>query len=414
MSNCVALTNNATIRVSNEVYCSQKTCSMYKLNDVLKTPPLIGRLIFGNESDVNNLVGDRTDVLIVALEKDYLFLGIRIKNVLESGGKVVSALSLDACDLSAGAGELFSGYDCVIAVGERQTLELSRRYAKGLLVFVPTTLNYYYAFSPRVSDTSRGLLSYEEARLPDKVFFDLDMVARFKLRHVADGFSMVAVSAFWKFEYKANCLISGEADEVTPVIDGALATLKGVSDKPYDTIIKCQAFLALAVGIAPSLDFLSDRFMAHALSRINDFPTEESRLFSADYIIKYYAHILKKDVSVNLIMPDYNKSLAAVADVLRVEPVAVLENYEPLDEKTCHDGIKKLFDAHAATDAGQCDRLLKSYKRVYDGLYKGRHKRMEMDKRTAADVFALSAYTAEGVIRLFADSGLIDLIRGGN
>ena len=384
---------------------------MYRLKDIIDTTPLKGRLIVGAAEDIVAAVLPCEKVLVAALEADYLFNGINIKNLLESKGIGVSALSLDDCSFSGFDGDCLTGFDCIVAVGERAIIDFARHFAADKrIVFVPTTLNFYYAFSPLITDTSDGLIKTEKAKLPDKVLFDAGIIKRLKLKHLADGFSVVASSAFWKFDYAVGCLVKGETDDASPFIDGALAALKGLQAKPYETIIKCQIFLAAAVYNAPDIDFCADRYTAHVLSAIKDLPYAECRFFAVGYIIKFYERALKKDISLNLIAPDYNKTIKELADVLKISENVVYDAYEPLPEDACYQGLKKAYESGAYEKAVETGRLIDNYKKVYDTIYKGRHRRVDVEKRTAVKAMTLAALSSNGLLRLFADNGITGLL----
>ena len=384
---------------------------MIFLKDVIAFEPLYGRLVVGTAQDIVAAVSPCKKIMVAALEADYLFNGIKIKNLLEENGIEVSALSLDSFALSYFDESGFSGFDCIVAVGERAVVDFARRYADGIkVVFIPTTLDFYYAFSPFITDATSGLIKKRAEKLPDKVLFDTDIIKRLKLKHLADGFSTVASSAFWKIDYFFSCLIDGKADVATPFIDGALGELKRLPKKPYETIIKCQIYLSAAVYAAPDVDFCADRYMAHVLSAFKDLPYAESRFFSVGYIVKFYERILSKNISLNLIAPDYNRTVKALADVMKVDENVVYDAYKPFGEDVFYNGLLKLYESGAYKRATETSKIIDNYKKVYDTIYKGRHKRVDVEKRTAVKAMTLAAVLSDGLLRLLADSGITGLL----
>ena len=384
---------------------------MYKISELMNSEPLAGRFIVGKMTDVVCACSGYNDILIFALEKDYLFLGSAIRQSLLESGKKVCAISLDGCDTGCIPGDVFSGHDLVVAVGERAIIDLSRHLSgDNALFFVPTTLGFYYAFSGDIANYGSGLIKKSKKRLPDKVIFDVGILKKLRLKHVADGLSMIASSALWKFEYSFSSVLSGKSDPRIGVIDDALKTLEGIKEKPYETIVKCQIFLAKAVYDIPSLDFSTDRYAAYLLSKIKDVPEEEARFYAADHLIRFYAEVLKKDLSLNLAMPEHNRLVAAIADLTGAKISAVYSSLKLMDAETISEGLKRAYGSGLYVEAEKTAALFDKYKRTYAAVYKGRRKRVDFDKRQVVKVLALSAVIAEGPIRLYSDSGILALL----
>jgi|GEM_PF-3316237 len=386
---------------------------MTAFSEILKHKPFDEVFVPGDTGDIVACVKDGKNLLIVALESDYLFAGVNVKNTLEAAGKTVSALSLDCCDEYQG-GDFSEGFDVIIAIGEQPALDLVRRFAEQkIIVFIPTTLVFYYAFSPRVAYFENGLLRYENRKNPDVVFFDVSLTKKMKVRHVADGLCSITKFACRAFEYSALCVIKGKKDEFSPIIDSALALLGKISEKPYETIIKCQIYLGLAVFTAPDGDFLSDAYMAHVLSRVKSAPREECMLLCAEYLIKFYAKVLKKDISMNVIMPDYNASVFALSELMRVEPVVIFDDYKPLDEGEFFDGLNKIYSAGLYEQAVLRKKQIASYKRLYESVYKGKRKRLDVDRRTALAAALGVGLISDGLMKYFSDSGITGAVTAG-
>ena len=154
---------------------------MFDLRSLLKNEPFINRLRIGNIGDVISAVSGCDTVAVTAFEADYLFYGITLKNLLEERGVTVFALSLDKGADAKFVKSFATDCDAVVVIGERKICDLVRLAGvQAPLVYVPTSLVIYHAFSPLVADNSTGLLLKREAKLPDKVIFDTEIIKRLK------------------------------------------------------------------------------------------------------------------------------------------------------------------------------------------------------------------------------------------
>ena len=383
---------------------------MTPLKTVLSAPPFYGRLTTGTTEMIASLVDVGKRTLIVALEPDYLFCGIAVKNALEGAGARVDALSLDSPKVDR---DVFADFGTVVAVGERAVLDVVRLFVgeDKKIVFVPTTVVFYYAFSPFATSFDGGIIRPVKAKLPDAVLFPVDLVKRFRLKHVADGLSVVAASALWKFDRLAKDVIDGATGDglAYGYVDDALSALKGVSDKPYRSLIECQIYLSAAVYRDPALDFCADRYAAFVLSKIKPLPEAECRFRSGCYIAAFYARALEKDISFNLVAPDYGRSCLELADILKLPPSVVYAAYSPTDEDKVFKALQRVYSSDLKAQAVKTLRVLDGCKRAYDGAYRGKRKRMDVDLSVAVRATMASAILSDGLMRLFADEGILSL-----
>lgn len=384
---------------------------MFDLRSLLKNEPFINRLNIGSIGDVISAVSGFDTVAVTAFETDYLFYGITLKNLLEERGVTVFALSLDEGADAKFVKSFISDCDAVVVIGERKICDLVRLSGvKAPLIYVPTSLVIYHAFSPLVADSSTGLLLKREAKLPDKVIFDTEIIKRLKTRHVADAFSIVAAARFWLLEYEIGKTAYQKTCDAVGGLSDALTRLSGISNGVYGTLLTCQIYLAYAVNKCPELDFGADRYMAFLICATEDCPEDEARFFSAERITALYCRLLSLDITDNLIMPDYNGYVSALSDRLGISPIVVYENVAFGDTNGGRAALKRIYEGGIARFSTECKKDLKSLLKGYSAVYGGRKKRVGVSPENAARALALSAHLTDGLLKLAADQGITDLI----
>ena len=376
---------------------------MKDLGELLRENPYKNRLVFGGKADIISALLPYKKVSIAAYENDYLFYAADLKDFLVKCGKGVEIFSLDEGGFVSG---LFCESEAVVAVGGRAILDVVRKEAAGaFILFVPTSFEFYFAFSPCIAQIQDGLPCAKNYPLPDKVVFDTSVLPRLKTRHVADGLCIAACTALWQLE--------SQNYELTKLYEDFLAIkecLKAVADNPYRSLLACQIHMGRIVFHAPQTDFSSDFATAFLLSGERKCATPEARFYCSKIIAAFYEKVFSKKVIANDITPDYNGLYLALSAMSGAPSNAVYERAKPIPPAECAARLKTLYDQDFHGSSIDCKEFLAFCQKVYSAIYKGRKKRFEVSPRSAVTAMALSSLLTSSPLKVLTDHGVTQIL----
>lgn len=384
---------------------------MYSISALIKRPPFLGRLTVSVNPDYKSIVGDAKKILIVASDADYLFLGARVKKVLEEQGYFVQPLSLDGFDGLRVIAEDFEDFDCVIAVGERPVCDGVRAcfFAKKM-VFVPTSLVFYYAFSPLIvaGETS---LDRSNAPLPASVVLDLSIIEKLKVRHIADAFCSVATSVFWQLELKmGDDFADGDRKMCLDALDQAVKAMNAVGQKPYETLIRCQLLMSLAVSVYPAVDYLTDRTALDVLEKLVELPSSEARFMLARVLTDYCFVTVSLDLFDNVIAPDYLKAVFIYCDIYQTDADKVIERFCFHSAKECEHFLKTVRTKENVEFCSRAEKTMNGLSSAYKTIYKGKQKRAAATREQLSQAITLGSALSKGYLKYLFDYGVTGLL----
>ena len=378
--------------------------------DVFLLEPLKNRFFRAVNINLSEATSGFDEVAVFSFEKDHLFLGVSIKVELEKLGKKVNCFSFDEGTPLNAVVSAVSGEKCVIAIGGRAAVDAGRLSYPEKLIFMPTSLVYYYAFSPCATLKIGGVPVAKKAPLPNLVIFDVELIKKMKLRHVADSFTIAAASALWAFEEESIRFFSGKDSAAAYALKRAEEELNGLDKNVYGALLRCQAWLAVAVYARPELDFCADRTAAEVLCDKFCDPEEETRFLVSIYVAGLFRTVLKGDIANSVFMPDYNRAALKLCDIAEVDLNSVYEELKPRDRDEYAAALKGISESDLKSLSERIEGALKRYKSAYATVYKGKKKRVERSAKEVVDAIAATACVSKGFIKILADEGVTDVL----
>lgn len=352
-------------------------------------------------------------ILLAAFEEDYLFYGIKVKQVLEKNNTVL-ALSLDSPveDGKIFENPLFSS-DEIVCVGKIDIINMFRRiFPNRHIYYIPCDIVFYPAFSRSVTVNDCGKEKFIPAEIP-AVIIDINIFPKLKLAHVADGFCAVAVSAFWKADYLLLTAANGveQNDRAIEALDMAQSVLAKINGKNcYEILLICQIWLSYAVYLESRLDYLSDFYVGRNLKKIAESSVSECRFFAAEMLVKLYVRLMAVDTKNNLFYPDYLTSAIKLKELYGNDQ-SVVCGIDIYDASFISKAYERVKNSGAAKITEELKNKLPSYKKAYLSLYKGKKKRAEYSPDEVVKAITLGGAQAQGYLKILFSDGVLQQLK---
>ena len=382
------------------------------LKEVMKSAPFSNRLIIDKAERALDFKNEK--ILLASFEADYLFYGIKIKELLEKNNNSVVALSLDDKVYKQ---EVFDslalGASKIVCVGNIEIINLLRYFFSNKhIYYVPTNLVFYASFSRECYIIKNGNVLSKQAELPT-VIVDIDIFPKLKLRNIADSFCSVAVSSFWKIDYYLYSIINGIAqnERAKTAIDEAHKVLSKInSNNCYEILLSCQIWLSLAVYLDSRLDTLTDLSVGIIFNRLSQSTMEECRFFAVEYLLKLYKATLQVSLEDNLIYPDYLTNILRLTELFDSDKSEYLETHKVIKDSYLASALRRVRESGVEAMLDSLIKVLPSYKNAYKNLYKARKVRAKFEIEDSLKAISLAGVTSKSYLKLLFDSGILQLI----
>lgn len=400
---------------------------MNPITAVTNQEPFLGKLIIGNflESTVSAVKeffvkpdvaksDSPKSVAIVAREKDYLLFGKAIKDgMAENGFTVEPFVTAEFTEKFIG---VLKNFQLVIAVGDdgyiSKTAIISQ---KENITLIAVSLTLIFASSFAKKFPTCDTFSLAEGSIY-KYVLDLDYCKKLKRSDLADAYSYIAslslCGIFVEIDDALNkTLTESEKNVCLAETEKAYRSLLFMNDVNIVGVITAsQFYVARAVNVTFK-NALPDVFLAgEILSKMTSAPKYEC-VFG---LIGAYLTLIKGYLSLNktiLCLPEVNKDVTKLAEVLKINELGVYENFTLLSNDEIKNFKENLLSVSNLND--KIDVYLKRYKKLqtaYENVYKGRKNRKSYTRLEEVEALKLAGLLSKNFLGLAYSDGYFGLL----
>lgn len=346
--------------------------------------------------------------LIIAKEKDYLFLGKTLRDGYIENGVMTEAFILE--DETPTSLDFFGDYEIVVCVGDTDFFKKVCTLKKDFscrVIFIPTSLVFADAFlqgSPLFGGNAKVF----------KCVIDIDLFKKLKRKDLADGYAFCASAVLGLFEYKINCAVDNKSfdeEKAAKVADNAYKTLLYITDNnAVGVITVAQLYLLNAFYRCPSFSDLSLFLCGKVLSVMTDSPQFECVFgLIGGLLVAIKAYYKFKDKSL-FVFSDVNKDVERLSEILKVPQTNIYKTLKIYDAKTIDNKKAMLLKCNIEDEANKCLVQYKKLLKGYEAVYRGRHKRKNFSLEDERLAIKLGSVMSFGIMKLAYDDGFLSLI----
>ena len=389
---------------------------MDALNYLINTPPLKDKLVVGDYKSctvnwATQIVGGAKKVLIVAREKDYLFLGKTLRDTFIENDFDTQALVLEDLSIqNSKVYELFSGYDLIVGVSESDYLKNLCALCNILgfpLILIPTSI----IFADLFFDGFKTQFCLNKGDC-FKVVLDIDVLKKLTKNQLADGFSFCAFLIGAYHEVQIYNIIKGKKVQKSQYFLDAYKTLNYITK---ENIIGCLlvAQLNLAIAFLGEVNpyVLGLMCAGETLSKMCNAPVYECVFGLIAPLFTLFKCYLGMDKCL-VLLQNTNKDVTHLSEIFNVSELEIYQNLNLLNVEEITTQKSDICNNQNAIEL--IDKAIiknKKLKGLYDVVYKGRHVRASFTKSQQMTALKLGFMMSKGLSKLIYDDGVFEILQ---